>query len=54
MHADELADILLGLAGIFMLENVNKHQRFETCSHFLAAECLLTQVRLPYESSQLA
>ena len=32
---------------------MNKHQHFETCLHFLAYKCLLTQVRLPYESNQL-
>ena len=44
----------LELAGISVVENVNKLQNCEACIHFLASEILLTQVRLPYESRQLA
>ena len=44
----------LEFAGILMLENVNKHQYFEACLHFEVSKCLLTQIRLPYESNQLA
>ena len=45
----------LELVIILMLENVNKLQSyFEACLHFRASKCLLTQVRLPYESNQLA
>ena len=42
------------LAGILVLENVNKLQHFEVRLHFLALKCSLTQVRLPCESNQLA
>ena len=34
-----------------LLENVNRHQHFYIFT-FLASKCLLTQVRLPYESNQ--
>ena len=41
------------LVGTYMPENVNKFQHFEACLHFLATECRLTQVRLPYGYNQL-
>ena len=40
------------LAGILVLENVNKHQYFEACLHFLVKKCLQAHVRLLYESNQ--
>ena len=57
------------LAGILMLENVNRHEFFEACYNnnnnnnnnrrngslrLYASPCLLTKVRAPYESNQLA
>ena len=39
------------LAVFLMIQNVNKHQ-FDARLHFLTSKCLLTQVRLPYESNQ--
>ena len=41
------------LADILIIKNVNKHQHFEACLHFLASKCFLTEVRLSYESNQL-
>ena len=41
------------LASIVMLANVNKHQHFETCLHFVASKCFLTQVCRTSESNQL-
>ena len=37
----------LELAGILLLENVDKLQNVETCLHFLAYKCPLTQTRMP-------
>ena len=39
------------LAGISLLENVNKRRYFEACLHFLASKRLLNQVRPSYESN---
>ena len=41
-------------ADILMPANVNEHQHFEVSLHFWASKLFLTQVRLPYESNQLA
>ena len=41
-------------ADILMPANVNNHQHFEVSLHFWASKWFLTQVRLPYDSNQLA